>query len=72
MTPYRQKLCGRMAPIAGTYRLITSDNMLAECEATYSSFLPAADIKLLAAAGNQWTIIIKEKEGGLTFKAEFR
>jgi hypothetical protein len=50
-----------MAPIAGTYRMVTSDNLTAECEATFSAFLSPADLKLIAAPGNVWTLVIRHE-----------
>jgi len=61
-----------MAPIAGTYRFLSSDNLLKECEVTYADFLSTADIKLLAAADNEWVMDIKETEKGVIIKTSFR
>ena len=61
-----------MAPISGTYRLVSSDNLLAECEATFAGALSPADIKAIAAPDNRWTFHIKEKANGLIFKMEYR
>jgi len=50
-----------MAPIAGTYRMVTSEDLLAECEATFSAYLSPADTKLIAAPGNLWTLVIRDE-----------
>jgi hypothetical protein len=55
-----------MAPIAGTYRMVTSDNLTAECEATFSAFLSPADLKLIAAPGNIWTLVIRHEKSVYT------
>lgn len=60
-----------MAPISGTYRLVSSDNKLGDCEATFSGVMSPEDIRLLAAPENQWTMIIKETEKGIIFTVEY-